>query len=133
MATVSANGTVTGKSVGTVKIKCYVSNGKYKTLRVKVKTPSTQIAKLITVAKGRLKVTWSQVNYADGYAVQIATDKNFKKNRVTKYVSGKKNTSYTFKSLKSGTKYYVRICAYKTVSGQKSLSNWSKIKYLKTK
>ena len=133
IATVSASGVVTGKSVGTVKIKCYVSNGKYKKLTVKVKTPATQISKLITVAKGRLKVTWSQVNYADGYAVQVATDSKFKKNRITKYITGKKNTSYTYKGLKSGGKYYVRICAYKTISKQRSLSNWSKVKTIKVK
>ena len=133
IATVSASGVITGKSVGTVKIKCYVSNGKYKTLTVKVKTPSTQISKLTTVAKGRLKVSWSQIGYADGYAVQVATDKNFKKNKVTKYINGKKNTSFTFKTLKSGKKYYVRVYAFKTISGQRSLSVSSKLKTIKVK
>lgn len=133
IATVSATGVITGKAVGTVKIKCYVNNGKYKMLTVKVKTPSTQISKLISVAKSRLKITWNQVNYCDGYCIQYSTDKNFKKNRTTKYISGKKNTSVTYKSLKSGKRYYVRVAAYKTVSGKKSLSSWSKVKYIKVK
>ena len=133
IATVSATGVVTGKSVGTVKIKCYLSNGKYKMLTVKVKTPTPTISKLITVAKSRLKITWGQVNYSDGYCIQYSTDKNFKKNRVTKYIAGRKNTSVTYKNLKSGAKYYVRIAAYKTVNGQKSLSMWSKVKAIKVK
>ncbi|MBR2590701.1 MAG: leucine-rich repeat protein [Clostridia bacterium] len=133
IATVSANGVVTGKSVGKVKIKCYLSNGKSKTLTVNVKTPSTSINHLISVAKSRLKITWNQVNYSDGYCVQYSTDKNFKKNRTTKYIAGKKNTSVIYKSLKSGAKYYVRVAAYKTVSGQKSLSAWSKVKTIKVK
>ena len=133
IATVSATGVVTGKSVGTVKIKCYLSNGKYKMLTVKVKTPTPTISKLITVAKSRLKINWGQVNYSDGYCIQYSTDKNFKKNRVTKYIAGRKNTSVTYKNLKSGAKYYVRIAAYKTVNGQKSLSMWSKVKAIKVK
>lgn len=133
IATVSAQGVVTGKSVGTVKIKCYVSNGKYQTISVKVKTPSTAVTKLTSVAPGRLKITWNQVNYADGYYLQLSTDKRFKKNRTVKYISGKKNTSVTYKTLKSGKKYYVRVAAYKTVSGKKSFSSWSKVKALKLK
>ena len=133
IATVSASGVVTGKSIGKVKIKCYLSNGKYKMLTVTVKTPSTAINKLISVTKSRLKITWNQVNYSDGYCVQYSTDKNFKKNRTTKYIAGKKNTSVTYKTLKSGKKYYVRVAAYKLVSGQKSLSAWSKVKSIKVK
>jgi len=133
IATVSAQGVVTGKSVGTVKIKCYLSNGKAKTLTVKVKTPPTQISKLISVASGRLKIIWGQVNYSDGYCVQYSTDKNFKKNRTTKYIKGKKNTSVIYRGLRSGKRYYVRVAAYKTVGGQKNLSNWSKVKYITLK
>ncbi|MBQ6381254.1 MAG: leucine-rich repeat protein [Clostridia bacterium] len=133
IATVSAQGVVTGKSVGTVKIKCYLSNGKYKMLTVKVKTPATQISKLITVTKGRLKIIWSQVNYSDGYCIQYSTDKNFKKNRVTKWIAGRKNTSVIYRNLASGRRYYVRVAAYKTVGKQKSYSNWSKVKYITVK
>lgn len=133
VATVSASGVVTGKSIGTVKIKCYLSNGKYTTVTVKVKTPSTQIKSLITVAKGRLKVNWNQVNAANGYCVQYSRYSSFKKGVTTKYISGKSNTSLTFKKLASGKRYYVRVAAYKTVNGSRSLSVWSKIKSVKVK
>lgn len=133
IATVSASGVVSGKSAGTVKIKCYLSNGKSTNLTVKVKTPSTAIKSLITVAKGRLKINWSQVNYSDGYCVQYSRYSSFKKGVTTKYIKGKKNTSITYKKLASGKKYYVRVAAYKTVSGKKSLSVWSKVKSVKVK
>ena len=133
IATVSPTGVVTGKRVGAVKIKCYLSNGKYKMLTVKVKTPTPSLSKLITVTKSRLKITWGQIDYADGYCVQYSTDKNFKKNRVTKFIAGKKNTSITYKTLKSGAKYYVRIAAYKSAYAKKNLSMWSKVKSIRVK
>ena len=133
IATVNEKGVVTGKTAGTVKIKCYVSNGKSYTLTVTVKTPATQIKNLISVAKKRLKITWNQVSYSDGYCVQFSTDKNFKKNRTTKYIAGKKNTSVTYKNLASGKRYYVRIAVYKNISGKKVLSNWSKVKTITVK
>ena len=98
-----------------------------------VKTPATQIKNLISVAKKRLKITWNQVSYSDGYCVQFSTDKNFKKNRTTKYIAGKKNTSVTYKNLASGKRYYVRIAVYKNISGKKVLSNWSKVKTITVK
>lgn len=133
VATVSASGVITGKSVGTVKIKCYVSNGKSKTLTVKVVTPATTISNLISVAAGRLKIIWEQVNYADGYCVQYSTDKSFNKNVSTNYISGKTNTSIIYRDLCAGKKYYVRVAAYKTVSGQKELSPWSTVKSITLK
>ncbi len=133
IATVSSTGVVKGKSIGTVKIKCYLSNGKKTSVTVKVKTPSTKIKSLITVAKRRLKVNWNQVDVANGYCVQYSRYSSFKKGVTTKYISGKTNTSITYKNLASGKRYYVRVAAYKTVNGSRSLSVWSKVKSVKVK
>lgn len=133
IASVSSTGVVKGKSIGTLKIKCYLSNGKYTTVSVKVKTPSTKIKSLITVAKRRLKVNWNQVDVANGYCVQYSRYSSFKKGVTSKYISGKTNTSITYKNLASGKKYYVRVAAYKTVNGKKSLSVWSPVKSVKVK
>ena len=54
----------------------------------------------------------------------MATDKKFKKGLKTVTVSKGKATSATVKKLKSGKKYYVRIRAYKKVSGGKAVSSW---------
>ena len=133
VASVSSTGVVKGKNIGTVKIKCYLSNGKSTNVTVKVKTPSTKIKSLITVAKRRLKVNWNQVDVANGYCVQYSRYSSFKKGVTTKYISGKSNTSITYRKLASGKKYYVRVAAYKTVNGKKSLSVWSKVKSIKVK
>ena len=62
---------------------------------------------------------------ASGYQVQVSTDKKFKKNVKSKKLS---KTAYTFKKLKTGKKYYVRIRSYKK-SGKETLnSTWSKVK-----
>ena len=52
-----------------------------------------------------------------GYYIQISTTKNFSKNVVTKKVTGK--PSYFFKKLKKGTRYYVRVRAFKTYGNNK--------------
>ncbi len=44
-----------------------------------------------------------------------------------------KNTSATIKNLKSGKKYYVRVRAYKTVSGVKIYGSYSKAKTVTVK
>ena len=54
-------------------------------------------------------------------------------NGKTVTVSSYKTTSKTVKSLKAKKKYYVRVRTYKTVSGTKYYSSWSKAKSVTTK
>ncbi len=68
-----------------------------------------------------------------GYQIQLATDKNFTKNRKTVTVKGYKKTSKKVTKLKGGKKYYVRIRTYKTVSGTRYCSPWSKARTVTTK
>ena len=96
------------------------------TTSVKVAAPS----KLKVSAKSKsLKLSWKKASGASGYTIQVATDKNFKKGLKTVTISKGKTTSTTVKQLKSGKKYYVRIRAYKKVSGGKAISSW--VKYTK--
>ena len=48
-------------------------------------------------------------------------------------VKGYKKTSKKVTKLKAKKKYYVRIRTYKTVSGTKYYSEWSKTKTVRTK
>ena len=68
-----------------------------------------------------------------GYQIQLATDKKFTKNRKTVNVKGYKKVSKKVKKLKTRKKYYIRVRTYKTVSGIKYYSGWSKVKAIKTK
>lgn len=94
--------------------------------------PSTPSLKKVTAAKKAVKVSWKQAKYVDGYEIQYATSKSFKKAKTTT-VKKYKTTSKTIKKLKAKKTYYVRVRTYKTVDGKKVYSSWSKVKKVKTK
>ena len=64
--------------------------------------------------------------------IQISTNKNFSKNLKTYYAASSK-TSYKIKSLKKGTKYFVRISAYTKSGKTVHVSKWSAVKTFKAK
>ena len=81
-------------------------------------------------AKKKITVTWKKVSKANGYQVQVSTNKKFKKNKIilTKTTSKKK---ITIKKLKSKKTYFVRVRAYATYKDsngkpQKVYSSWIK-------
>ena len=95
---------------------------------VTVKKP----AKATVAAKNdSVKVTIKKVAGAAGYEVQYSTSKKFTKNTKSKTT---KKTSYTVKSLKDKTTYYVRVRAYKLdKNGKKVYSKWTSTTKVKTK
>lgn len=98
----------------------------------KIKKPKKVIIKKVKGYKKALEVKYSKVSGISGYQIQVATDKKFKKNKKT--VTAKKSkTKVKVKKLKKKKKYYVRVRAYKTVSGKKVYGAWSKVKTVKTK
>lgn len=80
----------------------------------------------------RIKMTWSKVSGATGYQVKWSTYSDFSQNYLTKSVSSK-YLSTTLKTAKSKKTYYVKVRAYRTISGKKVYSPWSSKKTLKTK
>ena len=80
--------------------------------------------------KGRkLIASWKKASNADGYQIQYAPNKKFKKAK-SKTV---KSTSVTLKKLKKKTTYFVRVRAYKAVAGKKVYGKWSGVKKVKIK
>lgn len=83
-------------------------------------------AKLKSVKKKRMKVTWKKVADAEGYQIQYSLNKKFKSrkkyNTIIKTVSAKK-ASVTIKKLKSKKKYYVRVRSF----NGNTYSAWSKV------
>ena len=80
--------------------------------------------------KGRkLTAKWTKVKNADGYQIQYAPNKKFKKAK-SKTV---KPTSVTLKKLKKKTTYFVRVRAYKAADGKKVYGKWSNVKKVKIK
>lgn len=74
--------------------------------------------------KTSITLKWKKVSGASGYEIQMSTKakSGFKKITTTKA----KATSYTRKSLSKSKAYYFRMRTYKTVSGKKFYSSWSK-------
>ncbi|MBD5545288.1 MAG: hypothetical protein HDR01_13905 [Lachnospiraceae bacterium] len=125
------NNTKTGKATITVKGK-----GKFKgtkTVNFYIVPKKLSIKTLKALGNKKLKLTWKRNKTASGYQIQLALDKKFTKG--VKTVNIKKNTtiSKTISKLKKGKRYYVRIRAYKTVSGKKYYGKYSSVKSVKIK
>ena len=137
---VTSNGSLTYKSsnnkiaaVGKTSGKATIKNTGIAYITAKTNTDSVKITikvspkkpavKSLTSGKGRkLTVKWNKDKRATGYQIQVSTAKNF--NKVAKKQNATKN-SCSFKNLKTGKKYYVRIRSFKK-SGKTTLySAWS--------
>lgn len=98
----------------------------------KITMPKKAKIKKVKGYKKALEVSYAKVSGASGYQIQVATDKKFKKNK--KSVTAKKSkTKVKISKLKKKKKYYVRVRAYKSISGKKVYGAWSKVKTVKTK
>ena len=120
-----------GKYTVTVTFK-----GKYsgtKKLTFEIVPAKVKISKL-TAGKKQLTAAWKTVSGATGYEVVYSTSKKFTK-KTTKKVTVKKakTKKTTIKKLKKGKKYYVKVRAYKTVSGKKIYGAYSAVKSIKVK
>ena len=90
----------------------------------------------ITNKKGKKKalvVYWQKANGINGYEIQVATDKKFKKNAKTVVIIKQSTGKKTVKGLKKNKKYYIRVRTYKITNTKKQYSSWSKVKSVKTK
>lgn len=98
----------------------------------KITKPKKAKIKKVKGYKKALEVRYAKVSGASGYQIQVATDKKFKKNKKTVTVK-KSKTKVKINKLKKKKKYYVRVRAYKSVSGKKVYGAWSKVRTVKTK
>ncbi|MGN0529373.1 MAG: transglutaminase domain-containing protein [Eubacterium sp.] len=122
------------KNVGKYAVKVTLK-GNYtgtKTLYFTIKPKATSISSVSAKSKG-FTVKWKkQSTQVTGYQIQYSTSSKFTSPK-TVTVSSYKTTSKTISKLKSKKKYYVRVRTYKTVSGTKYYSSWSKAKSVTTK
>ncbi len=136
--------TITVKAMGFAKDITFVYNktsAVQPTPTVEPENPQPPASvKEVTVAKvGQVKasvkskkvtVTWKKAAGAAGYQVQYAATKDFKKPVA---VLVKKNKTTIKKGIKSKKTYYMRVRAYKTVNGKKTLGKWSTVRQFKMK
>ncbi|MCM1286399.1 MAG: fibronectin type III domain-containing protein [Acetobacter sp.] len=88
--------------------------------------PKTPAIKKLTKSKTALKVTWNKDSSVNGYQIVLATNSKFTKGKKSATIKKNKTTSYTFKKLKKGKIYYVRIRSYKKVGSTTYYSAYSK-------
>ena len=110
--------------------KTYAPFGTVVSQYTSIAKPNLNSAK--STSKKKIKASWSKVGGASGYQVMWSTYKNFSKNYKTKSVTSK-YLSKTVTAAQSKKTYYVRVRAYKTISGKKVYSQWSNTKKVKTK
>lgn len=110
--------------------KTYAPFGAIVSQYTSITNPKLNSAK--STSKKKIKASWSKVGGASGYQVMWSTYKNFSKNYKTKSVKAK-YSSKTVTTAQSKKTYYVRVRAYKTISGKKVYSPWSSTKKVKTK
>ena len=115
-ATVTITGI--GEYAGTKEVSFDIAPKKLKVKSVKA-VGHNRAKVAITKAAGKVS----------GYEITYSTNKKFKKAAVKRTTK----TSYTLKSLSSGKTYYVKVRAYKTVSGKKIYGSYSKTYKVKVK
>lgn len=88
----------------------------------------------LKAGKNLFTASWKKVAETTGYELQYSTSEKFTaKTTKTVKISKAATVKKTVKKLKKGKKYFVRIRAYKTVSGKKIYSSWSAVKNVKVK
>ena len=81
---------------------------------------------------GAIVVKSSNVKTKNGYQIMYSKKKSFSASK-TVSVATKGKLNRTIKNLSGGTRYYVKVRAYRTISGKKKYGNWSSAKYITVK
>ena len=101
-------------------------------VKTQMKKATVTISGVKSSATGKAIVTYKQSAVsATGYEIQYSTSSKFTASTTKTVTASSKNA--TLKNLKSGKKYYVRVRAYKTVSGIKVYGAYSKTKSVTVK
>ena len=121
----------TGKYTYTVTFKNEYSGKVTMDLKIAPKTPA--VMEPVALKKG-LTAKWDNVyGKSTGYEVMVATNSKFTKNKKTVTIKKLNTTSKKITGLKSKTRYWVKVRAYKAVGSEKIYSSWSEVMTVKTK
>ena len=125
IVSVDDNGEVTAKALGTTVIRV-VYAGMAAECKVTVKLEPLIINAVNRMSSTSLRVRWNKVASASGYVVYRST-KEASGYKAIKTITKGSTLTYTNKKLKSGTKYYYKVRAYKTVSGKKVYGDYCSV------
>lgn len=125
------NNTSMGTGTVTIKGKGSYSGSTEATFSIK---PKKQEIKAMTGGKNYFTLKWTKQSGMDFYMIQYSTNSSMK-NAKTVYAYGT-DASRTVSGLKSGRKYYVRVCNYaysRTAADGYITGAWSKVKAVTVK
>lgn len=91
------------------------------------------VARLASPKAKTIRASWKKDPQASGYQIQYAKNAKFTGRKGMVDIPQKSATAKTVSNLERGKKYYVRIRAYKKISGKKCYGAWSKAKTVKCK
>lgn len=117
-------------ALGADEQKLYGEFSKIVSGKPKPDTPVISMAE--TLSYKSVKITYGKVSGANGYMVYRSTKKNSGFKKIGTVKKGK-TTEYTDSKCKTGTKYYYKVRAYRTVDGKKKYSEYSEAISAKTK
>ncbi len=121
-----------GKATVIIKGKGAYSGSVTKIFRIVPE--KTSLKKVTSPKKQQLRVKYKKTAGVTGYIVKYSTSKKFARSAShTVKVRGDRVTSKLIGKLRSGATYYVKVRTYKTVSGTKYYSGFSKVRKIKVK
>ncbi len=97
------------------------------------KPKKVTLSKVKSTKRGTLKLTWKRDKKATGYQAVVATDKKFKKNKKSAFITKNKTVTKTFTKLKRKKTYFAKVRAYKKIGKTKVYGAYSKVKKAKVK
>ncbi|NBI62773.1 hypothetical protein D3Z38_06805 [Clostridiales bacterium] len=101
---------------------------------VKVKKPKkVTLKKAKSIKRGALKLTWKRDKKVTGYQAVVATDKKFKKNKKSAFITKNKTVTKIFTKLKRKKAYFAKVRAYKKAGKTKVYGAYSKVKKVKVR
>lgn len=122
------------------KIRTYLTKsgktyyGDYTSVLETATLPSKVTIYYPSTGSKKMTAKWKKVSAGTGYEIKYSTSSSFKASKTkTTRIEGKSKTSKTIKDLKKGTKYYVKIRAYKTVNGKRYYGSYSSVRTVRVR
>ena len=135
--------TISNLSVGSsykFKIRTYLTKsgktyyGDYTSELATATLPSKVTIYYPSAGSKKMTVKWRKVSAGTGYEIKYSTSSSFKSSKTeTTRIEGKSKTSKTISKLKKGTKYYIKVRAYKTVNGKRYYGSYSSVRTVRVR
>lgn len=117
---------------GEESVTCAFTSEDSKTELSAPTAPGKMSISKLTTGKKYIKASWKKAN-CTGYQLYVSTNSKFTKGLKKYTIKSSKTLSKKVTKLKKGTKYYVKVRAYKTYGGKTVYGAWSSTKSIKCK